>query len=146
MEKRPLNGCRVALCYIQAELSRVTEELRLAEEALYMWGAHWRHLANTTEQFMCGGGLDCGLPLHDGILATQRERKMLASTCFLLALCLVRFANVVGSTSSESFLVMTCELFVFAAGGIVPGVHVITRCPRSSELGAQSLNLHLARL
>ena len=33
VEKRPLNGCRVALCYIQAELSRVTEELRLAEEA-----------------------------------------------------------------------------------------------------------------
>jgi len=21
----------------------------------YMWGAHWRHLANTTEPFVCGG-------------------------------------------------------------------------------------------
>jgi len=23
--------------------------------ALYMWGAHWRHLKNTTEPSMCGG-------------------------------------------------------------------------------------------
>jgi len=24
--------------------------------AFYIWGAHWRHLANTTEPSMCGGG------------------------------------------------------------------------------------------
>jgi len=23
--------------------------------AFYIWGAHWRHLANTTEPSMCGG-------------------------------------------------------------------------------------------
>ena len=23
--------------------------------AFYIWGAHWRHLANTTEHSMCGG-------------------------------------------------------------------------------------------
>ena len=23
--------------------------------AFYVWGAHWRHLANTTEPSMCGG-------------------------------------------------------------------------------------------
>jgi len=23
--------------------------------AFYIWGAHWRHLKNTTEQSMCGG-------------------------------------------------------------------------------------------
>ena len=23
--------------------------------AFYIWGAHWHHLANTTEPFMCGG-------------------------------------------------------------------------------------------
>ena len=23
--------------------------------AFYMWGAHWRHLATTTEPSMCGG-------------------------------------------------------------------------------------------
>jgi len=33
VEKRPLNVCHVSHCAIQAELGRVTEELRLAEEA-----------------------------------------------------------------------------------------------------------------
>ena len=23
--------------------------------AFYIWGAHWRHLANTTELYVCGG-------------------------------------------------------------------------------------------
>jgi len=27
----------------------------VSKEAYIIWGAHWRHLANIIEQFMCGG-------------------------------------------------------------------------------------------
>jgi len=29
------------------------------KEACIRWGAHWRHLANTTEPFVCGGDAAC---------------------------------------------------------------------------------------
>jgi len=35
-------------------MSIVAAELLLVL-AFYIWGAHWRHLANATEPYVCGG-------------------------------------------------------------------------------------------
>jgi len=59
--------------------------------AFYIWGAHWRHLKNTTEPSMCGGDAalcqitltTCLLLVDDGL----RKRKFVLYFCFVGIFC-----------------------------------------------------------
>jgi len=45
--------------------------------AFYMWGAHWRHLKNTTESSMCGGDSAlCQITLTTCLLKAYSKHKL----------------------------------------------------------------------
>jgi len=45
--------------------------------AFYIWGAHWRHLVNTTEPSMCGGDAAlCQIALFDYLLFLEALSKI----------------------------------------------------------------------
>jgi len=55
--------------------------------AFYIWGAHWRHLKNTTEPSMCGGDAAlCQITLTT-CLTSLRVAKVRLSTCVLCYIC-----------------------------------------------------------
>ena len=59
--------------------------------AFYIWGAHWRHLKNTTEPSMCGGDAAlCQITLTTCyFLATlcKTVRPMLSERCPVPSVC-----------------------------------------------------------
>jgi len=50
--------------------------------ALCIWGAHWRHLANTTEPSVCGGDAAlCQISLTTCLQAIDIKRSLLVLAC-----------------------------------------------------------------
>jgi len=62
--------------------------------AFYIWGAHWRHLANTTKPSMCGG---------DAALV-----KLLWPLVETTALIPTRYCTVINTTKHSLWVVQTC--------------------------------------
>ena len=49
----------------------------MATNFVYMWGVHWRHLANTTEPSVCGGNAAlCHTPFHNNCLVAIVHTKL----------------------------------------------------------------------
>jgi len=60
--------------------------------AFYIWGAHWRHLANTTELSMCGG--DAALCQITLTTCCKRIWKDLSVVIAYLQVCILKYFAV----------------------------------------------------
>ena len=83
--------------------------------AFYVWGAHWRHLANTTKPSMCIG---------DAALC-----KITLSTCstFLLAVLLTKLACRLKIVST--FISCLVRLFTLILGVLTPKQGAVSLSP-----------------
>jgi len=56
--------------------------------AFYIWGAHWRHLKNTTEPSMCGGDVAlCQITLTTCLKRLKRAGLLLEQDCYHRIYC-----------------------------------------------------------
>ena len=56
--------------------------------AFYTWGAHWRHLKNTTEPSMCGGDVAlCQITLTTCLKRLKRAGLLLEQDCYHRIYC-----------------------------------------------------------
>ena len=66
-----------------AEIEILTDVAIATILAFYIWGAHWRHLANTTEPSLCGGGVALCQITFDYLLVVVVAAAVLRACYFM---------------------------------------------------------------